>query len=186
MAQAPVTEWHARPTNPKNPVVFFDITIGNVPAGRIKMELFADVVPKTAENFRQFCTGEHRKQGQPLGYKDSVFHRVIKDFMIQGGDFPKGDGSGCVSIYGSSFDDENFTATHTGPGLLSSANSGPNTNGCQFFITCAKSEWLDGKHVVFGRVLGESLLVVRKIENVQTGANNRPKLVCKVVQCGEL
>ncbi|KAK1400968.1 Peptidyl-prolyl cis-trans isomerase [Heracleum sosnowskyi] len=132
------------------------------------MELFADIAPKTAENFRQFCTGEHRKAGLPVGYKNCQFHRVIKEFMIQAGDFPKGDGSGCVSIYGSKFDDENFIAKHTGPGLLSMANSGPNANGCQFFITCAKCDWLDNKHVVFGRVLGDGLLVVRKIENVAT------------------
>ncbi|XP_071936623.1 peptidyl-prolyl cis-trans isomerase CYP22-like isoform X2 [Coffea arabica] len=116
---AGVVEWHQRPQNPKNPVVFFDITIGTMPAGRIKMELFADIAPKTAENFRQFCTGEYRKAGLPVGYKGSQFHRVIKDFMIQGGDFVKGDGSGCVSIYGSKFEDENFIAKHTGPGLLS-------------------------------------------------------------------
>ncbi|CAI0474196.1 unnamed protein product [Linum tenue] len=112
-------EWHVRPPNPKNPIVFFDITIGTIPAGRIKMELFADIVPKTAENFRQFCTGEFRKAGLPVGYKGCQFHRVIKDFMIQAGDFVKGDGSGCTSIYGHKFEDENFVAKHTGPGLLS-------------------------------------------------------------------
>ncbi|KAG4991008.1 hypothetical protein JHK87_024465 [Glycine soja] len=200
-------EWHVRPPNPKNPIVFFDVTIGNIPAGRIKMELFADIAPKTAENFslklmrrykvglivkgggkwgRQFCTGEYRKAGLPVGYKGCQFHRVIKDFMIQAGDFVKGDGSGCVSIYGLKFDDENFTAKHTGPGLLSMANSGQNTNGCQFFITCAKCDWLDNKHVVFGRVLGDGLLVVRKIENVATGPNNRPKLACVIAECGEM
>ncbi|KAH1046062.1 hypothetical protein J1N35_036846 [Gossypium stocksii] len=125
-------EWHVRPPNPKNPIVFFDITIGSIPAGRIKMELFADIAPKTAENFRQLCTGEYRKAGLPVGYKGCQFHRVIKDFMIQAGDFLKGDGSGCTSIYGHKFEDENFIAKHTGPGLLSMANSGPNTNGCQF------------------------------------------------------
>ncbi|XP_050946914.1 peptidyl-prolyl cis-trans isomerase CYP22 isoform X1 [Cucumis melo] len=124
-------EWHVRPPNPKNPIVFFDVTIGTIPAGRIKMELFADIAPKTAENFRQFCTGEYRKAGLPVGYKGCQFHRVIKDFMIQAGDFVKGDGSGCVSIYGHKFEDENFVAKHTGPGLLSMANSGPGTNGCQ-------------------------------------------------------
>ncbi|KAF3791956.1 Peptidyl-prolyl cis-trans isomerase [Nymphaea thermarum] len=185
-------EWHLRLSNPKNPIVFFDVTIGTIPAGRIKMELFADIAPRTAENFRslsftrQFCTGEYRKAGIPVGYKGCQFHRVIKDFMIQAGDFVKGDGSGCVSIYGSKFEDENFVAKHTGPGLLSMANSGPNTNGCQFFITCAKCDWLDNKHVVFGRVLGEGLLVVRKIENVSTGPNNRPKLACVISECGEM
>ncbi|RZB65912.1 Peptidyl-prolyl cis-trans isomerase CYP22 [Glycine soja] len=115
-------EWHrvSQPPNPKNPIVFFNVTIGNIPAGRIKMELFADIAPKITENFRQFCTGEYRKAGLPVGYKACCqFHRVIKDFMIQAGDFVKGDGSGCVSIYGLKFDDENFTAKHTGPGLLS-------------------------------------------------------------------
>ncbi|XWS08266.1 hypothetical protein CRYUN_Cryun41cG0065200 [Craigia yunnanensis] len=112
-------DWHVRPPNPKNPIVFFDITIGSIPAGRIKMELFADITPKTAENFRQLCTGEYRKAGLPVGYKGCQFHRVIKDFMIQAGDFLKGDGSGCTSIYGLKFEDENFIAKHTGPGLLS-------------------------------------------------------------------
>ena len=123
------TQWHQRAPNPNNPVVFFDVTIGGADVGRIKMELFADVAPKTCENFRQFCTGEYKKGGFPQGYKDIEFHRVIKDFMIQGGDFLKGDGTGCLSIYGTKFNDENFVAKHTGPGLLSSANSGPNSNG---------------------------------------------------------
>ncbi|WZZ55553.1 peptidyl-prolyl cis-trans isomerase CYP22-like [Brassica napus] len=179
-------EWHVRPPNPKNPVVFFDVSIGGIPAGRIKMELFADIAPKTAENFRQFCTGELRKAGKPLGYKECQFHRVIKDFMIQSGDFLKNDGGGCMSIYGHKFDDESFTAKHTGPGLLSMANSGPDTNGCQFFISCAKCDWLDNKHVVFGRVLGDGLLVVRKIENVAVGPNNRPKLAVVITECGEM
>jgi peptidyl-prolyl isomerase H (cyclophilin H) len=106
--------------------------------------------------------------------------------MIQGGDFVNGDGTGCVSIYGSKFDDEPFVGRHTGPGLLSSANSGPNTNGCQFFVTCAKTEWLDDKHVVFGRVLGDGMLVVRKVENVATGGGNKPKLPCIISECGEM
>jgi peptidyl-prolyl isomerase H (cyclophilin H) len=169
----------------QNPIVFFDVTIGNQNAGRIKMELFADKVPKTAENFRQLCTGEYRKQGVPIGYKGCNFHRVIKDFMIQGGDFVNGDGTGCISIYGDRFEDENFELKHTGPGLLSMANSGPNSNGCQFFITCAKTNWLDDKHVVFGRVI-DGLLTARKIENVSVGANSRPKLPCVISECGEL
>lgn len=144
-----------------NPVVFFDVTMGGQAVGRIKMELFADVCPKTAENFRQFCTGEHKKGHFPVGYKGCPFHRIIKGFMIQGGDFVHQNGTGRYSIYGDSFEDENFTLKHTGPGLLSMANSGVNTNGCQFFITVAKCDWLDGKHVVFGKVLDEeSLLVV--------------------------
>eukprot|EP00735_Rhodelphis_limneticus_P014597 TRINITY_DN8653_c0_g1::TRINITY_DN8653_c0_g1_i1::g.359::m.359 TRINITY_DN8653_c0_g1::TRINITY_DN8653_c0_g1_i1::g.359 ORF type:complete len:202 (+),score=25.36,sp/O43447/PPIH_HUMAN/76.19/2e-96,Pro_isomerase/PF00160.16/4.4e-48 TRINITY_DN8653_c0_g1_i1:73-606(+) len=168
-----------------NPIVFFDISIGGHPAGRVKIELFADVTPKTAENFRQFCTGEYKRNGQPVGYKGATFHRVIKDFMIQGGDFLKGDGTGKMSIYGSQFEDENFRLRHDQPGLLSMANSGVNTNGCQFFITCAPSEWLDGKHVVFGKVI-DGMLVIRKIENTPTGPNNKPKLPVTVTECGEL
>ncbi|CAH8376182.1 unnamed protein product [Eruca vesicaria subsp. sativa] len=179
-------EWHVRPANPKNPVVFFDVSIGGIPAGRIKMELFADITPKTAENFRQFCTGELRKAGKPLGYKECQFHRVIKDFMIQSGDFLKNDGSGCMSIYGHKFDDENFTAKHTGPGLLSMANNYLCSFALQFFISCSKCDWLDNKHVVFGRVLGDGLLVVRKIENVAVGPNNRPKLAVVITECGEM
>ncbi|KAM9692620.1 peptidyl-prolyl cis-trans isomerase H isoform 3-T3 [Dama dama] len=159
-------------SSPVNPVVFFDVSIGGQvrswqPAspmpkgtctrsgrqisppqevGRMKIELFADVVPKTAENFR--------KDGVPIGYKGSTFHRVIKDFMIQGGDFVN-------------------------------ANSGPSTNGCQFFITCSKCDWLDGKHVVFGKII-DGLLVMRKIENVPTGPNNKPKLPVVISQCGEM
>ena len=128
-----------------NPVVFFDITIGGVPSGRIKMELFSDETPKTAENFRRMCTGEFTRGSQPAGYLKTPFHRVIKEFMIQGGDILKGDGTGCISIYGESFADENFNLRHSGPGLLSMANSGPDTNGSQFFVTCGKCEWLDGK-----------------------------------------
>ena len=184
---AMATSWHERPVNGENPVVFFDVTIGGASAGRITFELFADVAPRTAENFRQMCTGEFRtREGEPRGYKNCAFHRVIKDFMIQGGDFVNGDGTGCVSIYGSKFDDEPFVGRHTGPGLLSSANSGPNTNGCQFFVTCAKTEWLDDKHVVFGRVLGDGMLVVRKVENVATGGGNKPKLPCIISECGEM
>ena len=150
------------------------------------MELFKNVVPKTAENFRQFCTGEHRVNGVPQGYKNSQFHRVIKDFMCQGGDFVKGDGTGYTCIYGTDrFADENFTLKHSSAGLLSMANSSPNTNGCQFFITCAKCDFLDGKHVVFGRIL-DGLLVLRKIENVPTGQNNRPKMAVVISECGEL
>ncbi|XP_005800156.1 peptidyl-prolyl cis-trans isomerase H [Xiphophorus maculatus] len=174
-----------QPSNPNNPIVFFDITIGGQDVGRMKVELFADVVPKTAENFRQFCTGEFRKDGVPIGYKGCTFHRVIKDFMIQGGDFVNGDGTGICSIYRGPFADENFKMKHSAPGLLSMANSGPGTNGCQFFITCTKCDWLDGKHVVFGKVV-DGLLIMRKIENVPTGPNNKPKLPILIAQCGEM
>ncbi|KAF9445440.1 hypothetical protein P691DRAFT_734977 [Macrolepiota fuliginosa MF-IS2] len=168
----------------QRPVVFMDIHIGETPAGRMKFELFSDIVPKTAENFRQLCTGEYRVNSRPQGYKNATFHRV-PNFMCQGGDFMKGDGTGTFSIYGEKFPDENFNEKHTGPGLLSMANSGPNTNGCQFFVTTAKCDFLDGKHVVFGRVI-DGMLTLRKIENVPTGPNNRPKLVVKIVECGEM
>ncbi|WVQ79903.1 peptidyl-prolyl cis-trans isomerase H [Cryptococcus sp. DSM 104549] len=172
------------PAGVTRPVVFFDVSIGETPAGRIKIELFSDITPKTAENFRQLCTGEHRVASVPQGYLKSIFHS-IPQFMVQGGDFVRGDGTGSFSIYGAQFEDENFKVKHTGPGLLSMANSGPGTNGCQFFITCAPAEFLDGKHCVFGRVI-DGLLTVRKIENVPTGANNRPKLNVKITQCGEM
>ncbi|KAK0050652.1 peptidyl-prolyl cis-trans isomerase H [Biomphalaria pfeifferi] len=173
-------------TNQSNPIVFFDIAIGSTEAGRIKFELFSDVVPKTAENFRQLCTGEYRKDGKPIGYKGSIFHRVIKDFMVQGGDFVNGDGTGMTSIYaGRPFADENFHKKHDCAGILSMANSGKDTNGCQFFITCAKCEFLDGKHVVFGKVI-DGHLVLRKIENVPVGPNNKPKIPVTVSECGEM
>lgn len=149
------------------------------------MELFSDIVPKTAENFRQLCTGEYRKNSQPMGYKNATFHRVVPNFMCQGGDFLNGDGTGSFSIYGANFRDENFQEKHTGPGLLSMANSGPHTNGCQFFITTAKCDFLDGKHVVFGKVV-DGMLTLRKIEAVPTGANNKPKLSVKITECGEM
>lgn len=172
--------------NPNNPVVFFDVSVGTTEIGRMIFELFEDVCPKTSENFRQFCTGEYRKDGVPLGFKGAIFHRVIKDFMIQGGDFVNGDGTGVISIYGGgTFPDENFTLKHDSPGLLSMANSGKDTNGCQFFITCAKCNFLDGKHVVFGRVI-DGLLVMRKVENVPTGPNNKPKIPVTISQCGQM
>ena len=160
-----------------NPRVFFDITIGGRPTGRVVFELFADVVPRTAENFRALCTGEKGvgRSGKALHYKGSKFHRVIQQFMCQGGDFTRGNGTGGESIYGEKFADENFQLKHTTPGLLSMANAGPNTNGSQFFITTVVTSWLDGKHVVFGKVVA-GMDVVKKIEALgsRSGAVSRP------------
>ena len=156
--------------------VFFDITIGGNPAGRIEFELFADT-PRTSENFRALCTGEKGmgRAGKPLHFRGSMFHRIIPQFMIQGGDFTRGNGTGGESIYGEKFRDENFNRRHTEPGMLSMANAGPHTNGSQFFITTVPCPWLDGKHVVFGRVTS-GIEIVRQLEALgsQSGAPRTP------------
>lgn len=139
----------------ENPRVYFEIEINNKDAGTVVFELFKNVVPRTAENFRQLCTGEagrSKVSGRLLQFAGSGFHRVIKGFMAQGGDFTKHNGTGGESIYGMKFADENFTLKHSEKYLLSMANAGRNTNGSQFFITFERTPWLDGKHVVFGRV----------------------------------
>jgi len=169
---------------PSNPVVFFDLTYNGADLGRVTMELFADACPRTAENFRALCTGEI----DGLHYKGSKFHRVIPDFMCQGGDFTRGDGRGGRSIYGDRFDDETFLGkcgTHFGPGCLSMANRGPNTNGSQFFICTAHTPHLDGKHCVFGQVI-DGYGVISVVE----GYGSRPAGVTSgdvlIADCGQL
>lgn len=169
----------AAPAKKGNPQVYFDIKIGKQLVGRIIFILRADICPKTVENFRCLCTHE-----KGYGYQDSIFHRVIPDFMCQGGDFTKQNGTGGKSIYGAKFEDENFILRHTGPGILSMANSGPNTNGSQFFLTTARTEWLDGKHVVFGNVVS-GLDIVKKMEKCGS-KSGKPSERIFISNCGEL
>jgi len=173
--------------NPKNPRVFFEMTIGGRAAGRIEMELFADACPRTAENFLQLCVGTKSKAGAPLAFKGSSFHRVIPGFMCQGGDFTRGDGRGGESIYGGRFDDETFegkAGKHFGPGTLSMANAGPDTNGSQFFLCTAPTPHLDGKHVVFGQVVA-GYDVVKKIEAVGSPSGKTSAQVT-ISDCGKV
>ncbi|RDX89725.1 Peptidyl-prolyl cis-trans isomerase CYP63, partial [Mucuna pruriens] len=171
----------------KNPRVFFDVSIDGDPVERIVIQLFASIVPKTAENFRALCTGEKgigESTGKPLHYKGTSFHRIIRGFMAQGGDFSRDNGTGGESIYGGKFADENFKLTHDGPGILSMANSGPNTNGSQFFITFKRQPHLDGKHVVFGKVVN-GMDILKKIELVGT-SDGKPTQPVKIIDCGEV
>uniref|UniRef100_A0A803KXT8 peptidylprolyl isomerase n=1 Tax=Chenopodium quinoa TaxID=63459 RepID=A0A803KXT8_CHEQI len=169
------------------PKCFLDISIGGELEGRIVVELYNNVVPKTAENFRALCTGElgiSPISGRPLHFKGIPFHRIVKGALIQGGDISGGE-SGGESIYGSTFEDENFELRHERKGMLSMVNVGPNTNGSQFFITTTQTHQYNGKHVVFGRVI-KGLGVIRSIEHVDVDPDNGPLLDIVIEDCGEI
>lgn len=175
------------PVSPSAPItsrVYFDINVQNQPLGRIVIGLYGSTTPKTCQNFETLCKGSASSNGQLLSFKDSAFHRIIPNFMLQGGDFTDFNGRGGESIYGTKFADENFKVKHEAPMYLSMANSGPNSNGSQFFITTVKTSWLDGKHVVFGKVLeGEEL--VKRIEAQGTNSGT-PKTKVSIAESGEL
>jgi cyclophilin family peptidyl-prolyl cis-trans isomerase len=158
--------------------VYFVIQIGNNKPEKIKFKLFDKIVPRTCNNFRKLCKTKK--------YKHTIFHRIIQDFMIQGGDYENMDGTGGKSIYGDAFPDENFYLKHDKPLLLSMANSGPNTNGSQFFITTNKTPHLDGKHVVFGEVVKttKSKKLIKKLNNIETNGNDNPRAKCEITNCG--
>ena len=181
--------------NPDEEVIttkaFFDIAIDGKPAGRFIFGLFGNTVPRTVENFRALATGEKiNAVGKRIGFKGSKFHRIIKDFMIQGGDFTRGDGRGGESIYGNKFEDENFKIRHTRRGLLSMANAGPNTNGSQFFITSVATPWLNNRHVVFGTLLlkdhPENEILLKTIEDLPKNFDDSPKVSVVISKCGEI
>jgi len=161
--------------------VFLDVSADQTPLGRVTILLRDDVCPKTCENFRRLCASRDASNG----FKSSIFHRIIPNFMCQGGDFTNGDGTGGKSIYGRTFPDENFILKHSGPGVVSMANSGPNTNGSQFFLCTSKTQWLDGKHVVFGRVTASGMEVVRKMEKFGSKSGKTSKVI-RVTECGEI
>ena len=182
----PVVKEPSKPSIPKeNTVCYFDMAIGGDEVGRIKMKLYDPIVPKTCKNFMLLCDGYKAEDEEfpRKRYAGTVFHRVIKNFMLQGGDYTRGDGTGGASIYGEKFDDENFEVKHTKPGLLSMANAGPGTNGSQFFITCKETPHLDNKHVVFGEVI-EGMNIVKMIENLETNAQDRPVYETMIIDCG--
>ena len=164
--------------------VYLDIEIGGVPAGRIEIGLFGETVPKTVDNFKHLCMCDKGigRRGKQLCYKGAPFHRVIPNFMIQGGDFTNQNGTGGESIYGGDFEDENFKVKHSGPGYISMANAGPGTNGSQFFITTVKTSWLDGHHVVFGKVV-KGMNVVKAIERVGSHSGETKQSVI-ITACG--
>ena len=178
---------HSEPTSRSSlPLVYFDISVNDKFAGRITMRLSSDIVPRTAENFRCLCTGEKGMgaAGKPLHFKGSVFHRVIPKFMCQGGDFTIGNGTGGESIYGRPFEDENFRLKHNAAGVLSMANSGPNTNASQFFLCTAKTDWLNDKHVVFGHV-EDGIETVRTIEACGS-SDGKTTHVIAITDCGQV
>ena len=179
-----ITNNHLNPINFEdvNSQPYFDISIDNENIGRIIFQLFDEDVPKTCRNFRYLCSYGIFNKNNP-SYQNTNFHRVIKDFMLQGGDITRGDGTGGYSIYGEQFEDENFNLTHNQPGMLSMANAGPNTNNSQFFITIKKTPWLDNKHVVFG-IIVSGFEIVKKIESTETDEKDKPVKEVKIIKCG--